>query len=63
MVGDVAAGEARCVTRNALTVRENFSFFRVACWFFRAAFSVAKDIRVVARETVVVCGSVAGLAC
>lgn len=62
MVGDAAASKAGFVTRNTLTVRENFSFFWVACWFFWAAFSVAEDIRVVARETVVVCSSVAGLA-
>ena len=62
MVGDAAAGEARSVTKNTLTVIENFSFFGVACGFFGAAFSVAKDIGVVARETVVVCGSVAGFA-
>ena len=62
MVGDAAAGEARFVARNALIVIDNFSFFWVACGFLGAAFSVAKDIGVVARETVVVRGSITGLA-
>ena len=45
-----------------MVVVENFSLCGITNGGFRTALSVAKTVGVVARQTVVICGAVAGLA-